>query len=46
MSANPVREKANMYNTSYSHLERPAYREIRIEAYGADHGQTNSQLPR
>jgi len=41
MSANPVREKVDMYNTWYSQLEHPAYREIRIEAYGADHGQTS-----
>jgi len=41
MSANPVREKVDMYNTSYSQLEHPVYREIRIAAYGADHGQTS-----
>jgi len=45
MSANPVREKVDMYNTSYSHLEHPAYREIRIEAYGADHGQSSWASP-
>ncbi len=45
MSPNPVREKVDMYNTSYSQLEHPAYREIRIEAYGADHGQTSWASP-
>jgi len=45
MSAKPVREKVDMYNTSYSQLEHPAYREIRIEAYGADHGQTSWTSP-
>jgi SAM-dependent methyltransferase len=45
MSANPAREKVDMYNTSYSQLEHPAYREIRIEAYGADHGQTSWTSP-
>ncbi len=45
MPANPVREKVDMYNTSYSQLEHPAYREIRIETYGADHGQTSWASP-
>jgi SAM-dependent methyltransferase len=45
MPTNPVREKVDMYNTSYSQLEHPAYREIRIEAYGADHGQTSWTSP-
>jgi len=45
MPANPVREKVDMYNTSYSQLGHPAYREIRIEAYGADHGQTSWTSP-
>jgi len=45
MSANPMPEKVDMYNTSYSHLEHPAYREIRLEAYGADFGQSSWASP-
>src|SRR5712692_3696155 len=45
MSANPTPEKVDMYNTSYSHLEHPAYREIRLETYGADFGQTSWASP-
>jgi ubiquinone/menaquinone biosynthesis C-methylase UbiE len=45
MSANPILEKVDMYNTSYSHLEHPAYREIRLETYGADFGQTSWASP-
>src|SRR5437879_8352798 len=41
MSANPMPEKVDMYETSYSHLEHPAYREIRLEAYGTDFGQSS-----
>ena len=45
MSANPIPEKVDMYNTAYSHLEHPAYREIRLETYGADFGQTSWASP-
>jgi len=45
MPANPIPEKVDMYNTSYSHLEHPAYREIRLETYGADFGQTSWASP-
>jgi SAM-dependent methyltransferase len=45
MPDNPVREKVDMYNTSYSHLEHPAYREIRLETYGTDFGQTSWASP-
>src|SRR5260370_1487165 len=45
MSANPTPEKVDMYNTSYLHLEHPAYREIRLETYGTDFGQTSWASP-
>ena len=45
MSANPIPEKVDMYNTVYSHLEHPAYREIRLETYGADFGQSSWASP-
>ncbi len=45
MSANPIPEKVDMYDTSYSHLEHPAYREIRLESYGTDFGQSSWASP-
>ena len=45
MSANPIPEKVDTYTTAYSHLEHPAYREIRLEAYGADFGQSSWASP-
>src|SRR5260370_7208808 len=45
MSANPTPEKVDMHNSSYSHLEHPAYREIRLEPCGTDFGQTSWASP-
>src|ERR1700680_4091286 len=33
--------KVDLYNSSYGNYERDAYREIRLETYGEDFGQTS-----
>jgi SAM-dependent methyltransferase len=33
--------RVDMYNTSYGNYERDVYREVRLETYGEDYGQTS-----
>jgi len=33
--------KVDLYNNSYGNYERDVYRDVRVETYGADFGQTS-----
>jgi hypothetical protein len=36
-----VSQKVDLYDTAYGNYESNAYRQVRIETYGEDFGQTN-----